>query len=287
LYFAEEYIRSISLLKGMYVMKVQRVKLDMGQVSWMVLDDNYVPVQPILSYLKFLQDLERSPNTRRATAHHLKLFWEYLRDEHLCWTEINLAQLAGFIPWLRRPDPSVVSIKHQQARRSNATIDQTIGSVQSFYAFHARLGTVPQLPLYQLSLPDRRGRKRLGRGTCKRAHPSCKIPGTHLDFPEGTHCFIGGNDMTEEMNHVTRDTFDQLVEHYLGLESMEVTEELLDLCGASIDTRALVLLKRRLREEEALVPVFEARGYIRMREKSEQLIASLKPLIAALEEDEQ
>jgi len=48
-----------------------------------------------------------------------------------------------------------------------------------------------------------------------------------------------------------------------------------------------VLLKRRLREEEALVPVFEARGYIRMREKSEQLIASLKPLIAALEEDEQ
>jgi hypothetical protein len=90
--------------------------------------------------------------------------------------------------------------------------------------------------------------------------------------------------MTEEMNHVTRDTFDQLVEHYLGLESMEVTEELLDLCGASIDTRALVLLKRRLREEEALVPVFEARGYIRMREKSEQLVASLKPLVAALEE---
>ena len=55
--------------------------------------------------------------------------------------------------------------------------------------------------------------------------------------------------MTEEMNHVTRDTFDQLVEHYLGLESMEVTEELLDLCGASIDTRALALLKRRLQRK--------------------------------------
>ena len=92
--------------------------------------------------------------------------------------------------------------------------------------------------------------------------------------------------MTAEMNHVTRDTFDQLVEHYLGLESMEVTEELLDLCGASIDTRALVLLKRRLREEEAQVPVFEARGYIRMREKSEQLVVSLRPLIAALEQSE-
>lgn len=76
----------------------------------------------------------------------------------------------------------------------------------------------------------------------------------------------------------------QLVEHYLGLESFEVTEALLDLCGATIDTRALPLLKRRLREEEAQMPQLEARGYIRMREKSEQLVASLKPLIEALEE---
>jgi hypothetical protein len=90
--------------------------------------------------------------------------------------------------------------------------------------------------------------------------------------------------MTEKMKHVTHATFDQLVVQYLGLESMEVTEALLDLCGASFDTRALPLLKRRLREEEAQIPVLEARGYIRMREKSEQLVASLKPLIAALEE---
>jgi hypothetical protein len=77
---------------------------------------------------------------------------------------------------------------------------------------------------------------------------------------------------------------DQLVEQYLGLESMETTFELLELCGAQIDTRALPLLKRRLLEEEASVPFLEARGYIRMREKCEQLIASLKVLIVALEE---
>jgi hypothetical protein len=76
----------------------------------------------------------------------------------------------------------------------------------------------------------------------------------------------------------------KLVERYLGLESFEVTEELLDLCGASIDARALPLLKRRLREEEAQIPTLEAKGYIRMREKSEQLVESLKLLIEALEE---
>jgi hypothetical protein len=83
------------------------------------------------------------------------------------------------------------------------------------------------------------------------------------------------------------DNWTPLVEHYLGLESMEVTEELLTLCGENIDTHALPLLKQRLHEEEAMIPLLEARGYVRMREKCEQLVASLQPLIAALEQAEQ
>ncbi len=75
-----------------------------------------------------------------------------------------------------------------------------------------------------------------------------------------------------------------LIKSYLGLESFEVTEELLDLCGETIDSRALPVLKRRLHEEEDRVPMLEALGYSRMREKSEQMIASLLPLITALEE---
>ena len=43
------------------------------------------------------------------------------------------------------------------------------------------------------------------------------------------------------------------IEQYLVLESFEVTEELLSLCGASIDIRALPLLKRRLEEDALLV----------------------------------
>lgn len=75
-----------------------------------------------------------------------------------------------------------------------------------------------------------------------------------------------------------------LTERYLGLESFEITEELLDLCGAVIDAEALPLLKRRLQEEKVSVTAFEAKGYIRMREKSSQLVTSLSLLIQALEE---
>jgi hypothetical protein len=89
--------------------------------------------------------------------------------------------------------------------------------------------------------------------------------------------------MTERMSSHEALAYDQLVERYLDLESMEVTEALLDLCGASIDARALPLLKQRVQEEEAQIPLLDARGYVRLREKSEQIVAALTPLITALE----
>jgi hypothetical protein len=84
------------------------------------------------------------------------------------------------------------------------------------------------------------------------------------------------------MTDRTSNDFDQLVERYLGLESLEVIEVLLDLCGAIIDQRALPLLKQRLQEEQAQLPKLRAHGYIRLREKSEQMVAALMQLIAAL-----
>jgi hypothetical protein len=80
--------------------------------------------------------------------------------------------------------------------------------------------------------------------------------------------------------------YDQLVERYLGLESLEVTETLLELCGAALDQQALPLLKQRLQEEQTQIPRLHAHGYVRLREKSEQMVAALTPLIAALSRTE-
>lgn len=136
-------------------MKVQRVRLSDTSFTWMVIDDDHIPVQPILVYLKYLNNLNRSPNTIRAAAHRLKLFWEYVCNEQLCWQEMDIAQLAAFIPWLRRQDPTVISIGSQKAKRTNATIDLTLGAVYGFYSYHMRLGNIPELPLYKLAVPHR------------------------------------------------------------------------------------------------------------------------------------
>ncbi len=139
-------------------MKVQRVRSpDTNRSSWIVLGDDFLPVKPILVFLKFMEDLGRSPNTVRATAHHLKLFWEYLRDERLDWKDVDIAHLAAFISWLRNPLPSMRSMKVYKAARTDATIDQILTAIHVFYEFHICMKSVPDLPLYSfVTMPIRR-----------------------------------------------------------------------------------------------------------------------------------
>src|SRR6266567_4188296 len=101
-------------------MKVQRIRFfDTNRSSWIVLGDDYLPVKPIVVFLKFMEDLGRSPNTIRATSFHLKLFWEYLRDECLDWKDVDIAHLAAFISWLRNPQPGVKTLKVYKAERTH------------------------------------------------------------------------------------------------------------------------------------------------------------------------
>jgi integrase len=80
---------------------------------------------------------------------------------------MDIARLAAFIPWLRRQDPTVISIAPRIAKRTNATIDLTLRTVYGFYAYYIRLGTVPELPFYELSLPSSRAYKPFLHGIAK------------------------------------------------------------------------------------------------------------------------
>jgi len=77
---------------------------------------------------------------------------------------------------------------------------------------------------------------------------------------------------------------DAAVERYVRLESLAVMETVLTACGATIDRRARPFLTRRLAEEVMQNRALTAHGYTRMAEKSAQLLASLRALIAVLEE---
>lgn len=116
-------------------MKVETVILSStGRKSWMVLDNDYLPIQPIESFIGYMETLERSPNTVKNYAHHLKLYWEYLSQRGLSWTEVKFGDLQRFVAWLRSPAAAVQFIEPQQPKRSRRTVNTILSAVYVFYS---------------------------------------------------------------------------------------------------------------------------------------------------------
>jgi integrase/recombinase XerD len=138
--------------------KVQKgIILESHRQCWMVLGDDYLPIDPIQKYLSYLDSLERSPNTIAVYAHNLKLYWEFLKDKQLGWKEINLENLADFIHWLRNPTGGILSVEPQTSSRCEKTINHCLTTVCGFYEFHERLGTLEGFEAYRYQLQP--GRK--------------------------------------------------------------------------------------------------------------------------------
>lgn len=139
-------------------MEVRRILLpDSAKVTWMVVDRAYQLIIPIQEFLDYLRNIERSPNTVRSYAYHLKLYWEYLQDTHLDWKLVGLSELSGFIAWLRNPTGNVPSVYAREAKRTEATLNAMLTSVCMFYEYQERLGRVREIPLYRMQLQP--GRK--------------------------------------------------------------------------------------------------------------------------------
>ena len=69
---------------------VQRARIPgSDRLIWLVVGEDHLPVESIRRYLAYLDDVQRSPNTLRAYAHHLKLFWDYLDWAKLAWTDVG------------------------------------------------------------------------------------------------------------------------------------------------------------------------------------------------------
>ena len=72
-------------------MRVQRVVMPVtGAESWTVVDGGWAPVEPVERYLGYLAGIERSPNTLRAYAHGLRLWFEFLGAHRLVWDSVGI-----------------------------------------------------------------------------------------------------------------------------------------------------------------------------------------------------
>ena len=123
-------------------MIVQKIRVNAQQVSWLVLDDNSLPIKPITAFVRYLNHIEYSPNTVRTYVNHLKLYWEYLHSQQKAWQTVTLEDLAHFVAWLRQPHPKILLFNDCAAnvQRQPATVNAILASLSSFYRYHHRLG---------------------------------------------------------------------------------------------------------------------------------------------------
>ena len=124
-------------------MKVQKIRLTDGRLSWTVLDANLLPILPIAQFLSFLMNADRSPNTIRTYAHHLQTWWLYLEQTNKEWKSVNLAWLAEFIDWLRRPpDAASLGAVVMESARKPSTLNAIVSAVIAFYDYHERMDSL-------------------------------------------------------------------------------------------------------------------------------------------------
>ena len=134
-------------------MKVQKgIVPDSDRTVWIVLDDDYLPIEPIQKYLHYLDSVGRSPNTIQVYAYNLKLFWEFLRDSKVGWREVYLEELSNFIHWLRNPNAGVLSIQQEVSKRCEKTINHCLTTVCVFYDFQERIGENVGVDAYRYRL---------------------------------------------------------------------------------------------------------------------------------------
>ncbi len=128
--------------------RTQRATLPSGSATWTVLGPDHCVVGPAEEFLEYLRVQGTSPNTVKSYARALALWWTYLSVFGLAWDELALADVGGFLAWLRTGDgPRVVSIGPRPARFSESTISTRLRAVTSCYRFHELNGVVAGPPI--------------------------------------------------------------------------------------------------------------------------------------------
>lgn len=110
----------------MTVILQKGIASDTGQPVWLVLGENYAPIESIQRYLNHLINLERSPNTVESYARYLKLYWEWLVEQHIDWRNVSLEDLSEYMHWLRVGDTLLVSLQPVTAIRSEKTVNHAM-----------------------------------------------------------------------------------------------------------------------------------------------------------------
>ena len=118
-------------------MKVVKVQNFEGKERYFVADDNGIPIESVLKFIKFKDNLNYARNTLKRYCEHLKLYFEYLEYIKKDFREITIDDLSLFVNWLQNPSINckVVTINELDKTRCARTINSVVDVVLSYYDY--------------------------------------------------------------------------------------------------------------------------------------------------------
>lgn len=121
-------------------MEVVKVKTEDGKERYFVADDDGLPIEPILKFIRFKDNTNFARNTLKMYCQHLKLYFEYLQQRELDFQNVTIDDLALFVNWLQNPYKSLKVIPTHQVEtaRSPRTVNIIVNTVLAFYDYILR-----------------------------------------------------------------------------------------------------------------------------------------------------
>ena len=95
-------------------------------------------MEPVEVFLRWLADIERSPNTVRAYAGDLRQFWEFVELRGCDWAELGLEELGDFAAGCAARRRTWSCCAGGDAARQASTVNRKLAAVAAFYDFHHR-----------------------------------------------------------------------------------------------------------------------------------------------------
>ncbi|MDT2643394.1 tyrosine-type recombinase/integrase [Enterococcus dongliensis] len=117
-------------------MRVQEVIINNGGKRYLVLDDQEKPIQTVLHYMKYLDNIQKSPNTQRTYCYALRDYFVFLSLTETDFETASIKTIANFLSWLVNPT-LIEKVQHviPPSLKSEKTINLKVTAVLSFYKF--------------------------------------------------------------------------------------------------------------------------------------------------------
>ena len=121
-------------------MKVVTIKTNEGKERYYVADNEGIPIESALKFIKFKDNVKYARNTLKQYCQGLKLYFEYLEFIQKDFKNITIDDLSLFVNWLQKPkiQGKLIQIDCINKTRCPKTVNSVIDTVLSYYDYLLR-----------------------------------------------------------------------------------------------------------------------------------------------------